>query len=267
VKAAHELEWFSDEAKSSFMLSLSLHFMLLLIGYIAQRWSVSPTNTFLNDQQKLIQSSVRVDVVGMPKMTLQELRELQLAAQGKETTAPSLESDSQSDDIENKSNIEDIQTQNKLAKSKFLNLVQNLSEKKTITGSQTQSSRTARNKLDLSQLVLEGNKLSKGSALVGEVSAEAVSDFTAYVQSLPDLVRQNWRLPDYLRNKNYRCRIRVWIGSQGQLLKSQIVESSGVDDFDLRAERAIKSSTPFPVPSVEVAKMLAAQGVVLAFPL
>ena len=120
---------------------------------------------------------------------------------------------------------------------------------------------------NLDSLILEGNRLSKGSALVGDYSDEQNSEFSSYVQALPELVRSQWRLPSYLKEKNLRCRIAVYLSSIGEVLKTELLESSGQGEFDARAEKAIRDAAPFPKPSSSVASRLTSSGVILRFPL
>jgi TonB family protein len=66
--------------------------------------------------------------------------------------------------------------------------------------------------------------------------------------------------------KDLRCRIKIFLSTEGKLLKLEILESSGVSEFDSRAETAIRDST-FPKPSEEVGLRLTQSGIILGFPI
>ncbi len=55
----------------NFLISCGVHALLLLFAYLAGSSLFNFFNT--NNNVEIIQSSVRVDVVGMPKFTVQEL--------------------------------------------------------------------------------------------------------------------------------------------------------------------------------------------------
>jgi TonB family protein len=115
-------------------------------------------------------------------------------------------------------------------------------------------------------LIIEGNRLSKGSALVGDYSDEQASAFAAYVQNIPGVIRPHWKLPDFLLKQDLRCRIKIYLSPEGKLLKLELQESSGVSEFDTRAERAIREAT-FPTPSAEIGTRLTSSGIILGFPI
>ena len=46
-----------------------------------------------------------------------------------------------------------------------------------------------------------------------------------------------------------------------------MVESSGQDEFDARAKKAIQDAAPFPKPSNEIGTRLTRSGIILGFPL
>ena len=126
------------------------------------------------------------------------------------------------------------------------------------------------NKIDkraLKKLILEGNKVSQGSSITGEELIESQKEFVRYIQALPDKVRPNWKLPTYLIEKNLRCRIRIFIASDGKVVKTEILESSGDEEYDQKALSAIKQSSPLPKPSSNILKEVTSGQVVLGFPL
>jgi len=256
--------WYSDDYKSSLMLAVSLHCLLLMVAFIVARILVPsvPEDAAL----EILRASVRVDVVGMPKMTLQELRELQAEAtpprpEPKPTQATKAEP------TEAPPKADDIVMPGQEAKKKLGSLLADYSAKK-VPKSEKDTKGESKGKNDgLDSLILEGNKLSRGTALVGDVSETADTPFVAYVQTLPELVRAHWRLPSFLKDANLQCRLHLWIGERGDILRIQVRESSGNKEYDDRAVLAVKSAAPFPVPPSEAQAKLGSRGIILGFPL
>lgn len=249
-----------------FLVSLGAHVALLLLAFAG---SELLSKFFKNNDVEIIRSSVRVDVVGMPKFTVQELKKMQAepivtaepeAVQGgKEETKTEVEDVIKKDDLV-------IQEVDKKKKSSFLNIINDYSSKKVTAKAAPKGEAKGTNK-NLESLVLEGNRLSKGSALVGEYTDEQNSEFSAYVQNLPGTIRPFWKLPGYLLEKQLRCRIKIYISPSGQLLKQELLESSGEAEFDKRAQEAVRSASPFPKPSNIVGQRLTQSGIILGFPL
>ena len=115
-------------------------------------------------------------------------------------------------------------------------------------------------------MILAGNKLSSGTAFTGELSSGQLTQLRRYMESLPRFVRPHWVLPSYLKEQELRCRIRVFIGKGGKLLKTKIVESSGDVEYDSYALRAI-ARAELPSPDESLAKELVSGVVILGFPL
>ncbi len=253
----------------NFMVSLGAHLALLLLAFIAGRYVIGALSS--NSNVEIIRASVRVDVVGMPKFTIKELKAMQAepivqpepeASKSKEETVVK----NDAPDVINKNDIVIQEKGQTKKKSSLMNLLSDYSSKKVSAKEVKKGDGTgAKTKLD--SLILEGNRLSKGSALVGDYSDQQNSEFSAYVQGLPELVRSQWKLPSYLKELNLKCRIAVYLSSSGEVLKTDLLESSGQEEFDVRAEKAIRDASPFPKPSSQVAPRLASSGVILRFPL
>lgn len=254
----------------NFLISLGMHGALVLIAFMAGK---VVTSVFKNNDIEIIRSSVRVDVVGMPKFTIQELKELQqnvvqvepeVAKGATEEQKPKGE---EAPDVINKDDLVIQESGKEKKKSSFLSLVADYSSKKVDAKERPKGSRSGTGNKNLEALVIEGNRLSKGSALVGDYSDEANSEFAMYVQSLPDIIRQFWKLPSYLLDKDLRCRLKIYLSASGQLLKLEVHESSGQPEYDARAEKAVRDAAPFPKPNDPVAARLTNSGIILGFPL
>lgn len=253
----------------NFLISAGVHTLLILVAFFAGPAIMKVMN--VNDNIEIIRSSVRVDVVGMPKFTIKELREMQAEATRAEPAPiekPKEEIKAQ-DDAEDVIKKDDIVIQEKgeaKKKASFLNLLSDYSSKKVAPREKKQGAKDGKGS-DLNSLVIEGNRLSKGGALVGDYSDGENSEFSEYVQGLPESIRPFWNLPSYLKDKGLKCRIRVFVSSTGQLLKVEVYESSGQSEYDARAEKAVRDASPFPAPSASVGARLTKFGIILGFPL
>ncbi|MCY4643288.1 MAG: TonB family protein [Bacteriovoracales bacterium] len=229
-----------------FLAHLSFFAAFYLLGSLKSSFFLWKKNSL-----KVVQSSVRVDVVGMPKFTLKELRQMGALADSSGKGA--------------------VSVGKKKSVPSFLDKIKNFSKKtvkvkKVKTKKGARGSRKTRLEKDLGGLVVAGNKLSKGPSLVGDVNTKDLSKLHLYMESLPQFVRPHWILPSYLKESEKKCRIQIFIGKEGKLLKSAVMESSGDPQYDNYALAAIQR-TQFPVPEPDLVAELASGVVVLGFPL
>lgn len=252
----------------NFLISCGAHVAFFLIAYVGGTAIVKIFN--LNEKVEIIHSSVRVDVVGMPKFTVKELKAMQAEPVAKPEPEPEgakVEAKAETEDVIKKDDLV-IEEKGPAPKKKpsFMNLVSDYSSKKVAPTERKQGTKNSTNK-NLDSLIIEGNRLSKGGALVGDYSDADNSELSSYVQALPELVRAHFKLPSYLLNEPLRCRIAVYLSPAGAVLKTDLIESSGNTEYDARAEKAIRDASPFPKPSATVAPRLGSSGIILRFPL
>jgi len=218
---------------------------------------------FLSPNPKIISSSVRVDIVELPKYTLEELKKMELAPAPKVIADEKLGKDAdikndQETDISQKedSDIEEIFKKIK----KQATLSKNKNDKK-------KTKDTLVREKELNELVLAGNKLMKGSLITGEEKDDKPTPFEQYILEATEKVRSNWKLPTYLKNQPMKCRIQVFINSQGSIELTKIMESSGNEEFDSWAMKAIEDSLPFTSPDSAIVSELLRGRFILGFPL
>ena len=253
----------------NFLISLGGHIALILLSLAAGE---AIDTAFKNNDVEIIRSSVRVDVVGMPKFTVAELKKMQAEPVIEKTPEVPVkgakeETVSEADDVIKKDDIV-IQEEGK-KKESFLNMLNDYSSKKVKAKPKSEkkgAATGAANPKNLDSLIIEGNRLSKGSALVGDYTDEQATEFSAYVQNIPGVIQPHWKLPTHLMNQNLRCRIKIYLSPAGNLLRTQMMESSGNPDFDEKADWSIRQAK-FPKPSEEVGKRLTNSGIILGFPL
>jgi colicin import membrane protein len=250
---------------SLFLISFLSHIAFFIITFAVTKYL---PQFFESSDVEIIRSSVRVDVVGMPKFTIKELKEMQANPQiltqtnsGKEIKE---ESRKEEQDIIKKDDLVLIEKSKK--KASFLNLLSSYSDKPVGDKNNKKRMEKGRGTTNMDSLIIEGNKISMGSSLVGEHSDQVDSAFSSYVQALPGMIRPFWKLPSYLLDRPLRCRIKIYLSTDGKVLKILIHESSGVPEFDARAEQSIRTAT-FPRPQPEVASRLVQSGIILGFPL
>jgi TonB family protein len=200
-----------------------------------------------------IVSAIRVDVVAMPKHTLQELKKFS-ASSGK---------------------VQKVQDKGpaflKKGKQKSLkDLLKGEASKDLSVKAKGRSKKKGKKKgkynKELGGLILQGNKVSKGWAIVGDTREMVLDEFGKYVAQLPDFVRPNWKLPASLMNRKLNCRVQIYIGPKGELKMAKLFKSSGNGEYDRKALEAVRE-TSFPVPSKKVKEKAERGQILLGFPL
>ena len=83
----------------------------------------------------------------------------------------------------------------------------------------------------------------------------------------PAQVRPFWKLPSYLRDEGLKARLKIRIDSKGRVISMEMLESSGNEEFDQRAFKAVREVKIFTAPSPAIREFLAIRGVILGFPL
>jgi TonB family protein len=260
-----------------FYASFALHFLIFSLLILNQNFLPSSLFGLDEDKVTIIEPAVRVDLVQMPTMTLQELKKLDLSATSPEPTTANSEPDTSSE-LETKSvaNPEQPEFQEETKAKSFAEVLKELSakkiQKKKADSTPNKESNSNNNKLSgkqqaqLQKLLLAGNRLSEGTASQGSGTAE-LQGFHAYMSKLPDHVRPHWKLPSYLMGQGLKCRIRVYLNQQGQVVQSKIWETSGNPEYDQRAIQAITQSQPFPLYDKEYVSRAISGEIVLGFPL
>lgn len=257
---------FSFYTKKSFAIHVTLIVVVLVVSYF--QWTQGEKQRRLN--VKLVQSSVRVDVVAMPKRTFQELKALQ--QMGQTGTGSAAEEKTEPAKVDNTP-----ETGNEFIKEKknvsFQDMLKKYSKKEVEKAKPGKKSKKGKKGLDknalakLDGLIKRGNKVSQGQALVGSGTAESLTELQEYAATLPALVKPHWKLPSYLAEQNLQCRIRVYINARGEVLRSNVFEKSSDPEYDERALRAVKAAAPFPPPPPSITSRTIRGDILLGFPL
>lgn len=264
--------------------STYIHIALFSLTLIGGKVIIDQQEKLREKNMELVQASVRVDMVAMPKYTLNELKNLskgvEEAKKEEATPAPEVKKEEAKPEpvkeevkAEPKEVSKDptpsFEEANKLKHQNFLSKLKQIGNKKIDSSGNQKADKGlyGEKSTDLKQLVLSGNKLSKGVQMYGDGSSADMTAFQVYASRLPDLVRPHWRLPSFLLEKKLKCRVRVWISSNGEVARAEVYQSSGDSEYDQRAVDAVKSSSPFPRLTEDFAKRGQSGDILLGFPL
>ena len=162
----------SQEFNRNFLISFGSHVLIFLLSFAGQQLI---SKVFKDSDVEIIRSSVRVDVVGMPKFTVQELKEMQKTPElpKVEEAAPGVKEEivvkTEKEDVIKKDDLV-LKEEGEKKKNSFLNIISDYSSKKVEAKEKTQKKgqKDGKHTKNLQSLILEGNRLSQGSALVGE---------------------------------------------------------------------------------------------------
>jgi len=253
------------------LVSFGIHVSLFAVIFIfagMEFFSESSEKT-ISKKMRVIGKAIKVDVIEMPRLTIQELKRMAPAPGDiqktiKKKAAP-------------KGGDENTVFKKEVKKKSFADMLKGLS-KRNVTKKKVAKKRRAKpvatnsgaggfKGKNLKKILAMGNKLSEGNSYTGGSGTNSGDLFDTYAMKISEAVRGKWKLPGYLLGKDLSCRVQVYISSRGKLLKFKILESSGNKDYDQRAIAALKRVGSYPIPQKEIAARVAAGDIALAFPL
>lgn len=267
--------------------STYVHGLLILVTLTGGKIAFDIKQKERDRNLELIQASVRVDMVAMPTQTLNELKNLSSGVEEakKEEKSPELvektiakeepetpKEEPKAEKVQDKNDtseaFQDAQAKKRLD---FLSKLKTIGNKKVDAPKEntqkTEKGLYGDKDTALKNLVLSGNRLSKGTQMYGDGNAAEMTAFQAYASRLPDLVRPHWKLPSFLMDKNLKARVRVWLSMNGEVARAVIYQSSGDTEYDQRAIDAVKAAAPFPALKDEFGKRATNGDILLGFPL
>lgn len=240
--------------------SLFLHLLVFVLLFILSKFKFF--EIVLKEPRK-IQTAVRVDILDLPKNTLEELKKLDILPPpiNNQEVKPS-DKNGANDLIQKVENDKDVFDE--VIKKSEKNIAnKTIDELKVKNEKRLQDIRRD----EIRKILLSGNKIKEGSRLQGEDLQEKLSAFDQYIVSATEKVKSYWKLPSYLLGENLKCRIQLFINAKGEIVLLKIMESSGNTEYDSWAERAAKDAAPFPTPDSEIRADLLRGNFVLGFPL
>lgn len=266
--------------------SFFIHFFIVVLSLVTGKIALNITDNLKEKNLELVQASVRVDMVSMPKYTLKELQNLSSGTEeAKKEEGPTPDDTAEKEVQENKAEElalleakklkEEIELKEAKAEEKkkqdFKDMLKKLSSKKVENKedaqAKTEKGLYGKEKTALKELVLAGNKVSQGVSIYGSGNTQNMTAFQTYIAKLPEYVRPHWRLPSFLLQKGLKCRVRVWLNLDGSLKRAEIYQSSGDIEYDHRAIQAVEKAAPFPKISEEFGNRAQSGDVLLGFPL
>lgn len=108
----------------------------------------------------------------------------------------------------------------------------------------------------------KGNVVNQGEGLTGLEKIE----FDRYFSDIEKKLKQHWNLPKWLVEAKLRGQALVTLDASGQVVRRQILTSSGNEVFDAQVLAAIDGASPFPEPPARLKNVLALKGIVFNFP-
>ena len=215
----------------------------------------------------IIVPSIQVDLVSMPKYTLDELRKMDLDM-SKETQT---DVEKAKEEVVTKIETQETPAEAQEESSKLDDLLEKLSKKKIKVEKKSDPIKKEisdeKTRAELKRLALEGNKLMQGQAVEGLSNQQLDDELSIYTAQLSTRIKTFWILPSYLIDRPLRARIKIYIDGSGKLLTHEVLTSSGDSEFDQRAIAAIIKASPFTLPHKDIVPRLLKGNVVVVFPL
>lgn len=243
--------------------SLLLHASLIALAILFAKFTWDSLEQRRAENIQLVQSSVRVDVVAMPELTVKELKTFEQQEEVEEIPAPAEKTAEPEAKPDQPEFIEEKKKQD------FASMLKNLSQKKVEEKPTKKKVEKKQNVFDgakIQKLVAAGNKISGGSALVGGSGEAAQGEYAQYLGAMPEAIKPYWKLPSYLASQELQARVRVFLRADGSLIKAELYESSGVTEYDQRAMEAVRRAKFAPMPKGYSDRGVAGE-IVLGFPL
>lgn len=249
----------------SFIFSIVLHSLLLLF-FIGQKVFTPQLKPMV------IEPTLRVDLVGLPDLTKNEMPEALLRNAPKEIPAPVPEKIKEAEPpklIEKaEMSIPDkkipppkkgIPEKTVPLKNQISNALNRIKSIESLKMEQEASERDTQN-----ATLIKGNRISKGSSLSG-AAKEALE--VSYFEKVKDALNDNWALPPWLARLPLSAQVLIQIDAEGHVLSSRFIKSSGNSQFDQMVKTTIQETIPFPRPPKNLLSQISEKGFVLGFPL
>jgi len=235
---------FTEEQKPLFY-SLGLHLSILFVLVFKPYFS-SPVKPF--------ERSIKVDIVAMP-----EKGQKIIAPQPKAEKKP----DKKAEKTKAKAKPKKVQKSKAVTSTKVAeSATENDAFKKLKAMKQQKKEEEALAALAEKQKEIKGNRVSKGTGLVGVEKLE----YTNYKEILHAAISADWELPKWLLESNLQAVVEIKIDHDGNLVYKNLVQSSGNKIYDEKVMEAIINAAPFDTPPDKFKGIVLYEGVVLTFP-
>lgn len=228
-----------DGFSQDLFISITLHLVLVLFFTVK--------TLFFQKEPIVLQDSIRVDIVGLPEK-IKEKPKVKPKPVAKKKAKP-----------KKKINLRKTRSkqQSALARLKARSAMERLKNYKPKKKEVAKKEEPAAPPVEY-----KGNVLSPGTELRGLARLQ----HDRYLSQVKRHIQQNWFLPEWLRNGEFKAQVEVKINKNGQITEKKIIASSQNNSFDNLVLQTIENSNPVPKPPEKFRDILAVSGVVLKFP-
>ncbi len=236
-------------------------------------------------QKKEFRNAIRVDLVGLPKLTVQELQNidptLEVGKPAKKEEAPPVEeaaptpsetamklpekSDTAALDAKKKKEAEAAQKKAADASRKRLEELRaslRVEQRRKELLDEIKGNDKGVGTGDGGRPALSGNILSQGYSVTGDVA----TDMDVFQGHLKAHLRKSWNLPGWMEASNLSARVVVKLAPNGRILSQSFLKQSGNEEFDRYVSQAIKNAEPYPQPPPSLQRIVMEEGIEWGFP-
>lgn len=266
-----------NESDNGILISLGLHFFILSL-FILQ-------NVFFDGEKIDYESAIRVDIVGLPDKIQNQAPsepapseskpapkeepkppEPQAAVEPETTTKlpdKKLPQESEAIKLTKEKNKPEPSDKIKKKQQDALDKIKRMSALDKIKSDvENEQRKDTLSKLSKSTHQYKGNVLNAGTELTGLNKIQHEN----YVSLLDKKIKENWTLPQWLANKNYKAQALIKIDENGVVVYNQIYKSSGNSSYDDIVIETINKSSPFPKPPEKFVDIVGIKGILIGFP-
>ena len=225
----------------SFFIGISLVLHILSFTFFA----LPGLKNFFSSK-RVIASSVKVNMVGMPEKQITTSKKLP----PKKKIQPVV-----------KKKPKKPKPKKKVKKKKPDPSKKKTSQKKEPEKTDTDTEKSSQKK-ESKNLNRKGNKISEGEGTEGEANNERdMEQLRSYIAGIIEQIRFNWNLPKHLTDKYFYAQVEVRLNERGEFLEKRLFTSSQNELFDRLVLEAVEKSSPFPPPPDSI-KSLIKDGIV-----
>lgn len=91
----------------------------------------------------------------------------------------------------------------------------------------------------------EAEEQKRVAAAQEKMIQDQIHQYAALIQSK---INQHWRQPMGIELQGFKCKLRVRLSPDGEVIEAAVVESSGNLEFDRSSELAVRKASPLPLP-------------------
>jgi TonB family protein len=266
--------------RRSLSLSLIAHGSFLFVFVVAPMVAnLLGVSTDYSDKftKKEFKNAIRVDLVGLPELTLQELQNIDPTEEM--GNAPKVEEPAAKEEVvvpppsetamKMQSKEDDTKALSKADAQKKVDEAQ----KKRLADLRASLRVEQRRKELLKELKgeagegqgrmpLAGNIVSQGYSVTGDVA----DDMDIFQGHLKAHLRKTWSLPGWMQASNLSARVIVKLAPTGKVLSQEFIKKSGNEEFDRYVSQALKDAEPYPAPPPSLQRLIMEQGIEWGFP-